>query len=122
VGRCLSRRAANLHDFVIGLPDRYETIAGERRPRFCAAESSDGSARESRMVADATLEILRRPDGEVVIPSPAVPLSRLMVLDLSRLPPGPCCTSILGDLGAGVITLEAPGTGTEPAVGPALAG
>jgi len=71
VERCPSRRAANIHDFVIGLPDRYERIAGERGPRFCAAESSDGSVRESRMYADATLEILRRPDGEVVILSPA---------------------------------------------------
>jgi hypothetical protein len=116
------RRAASIHDFVIGLPDRYERIARERGPRFYAAESSDGPAREPRMVADAALEILRRPDGEVVILSPAIPLSRLMVLDLSRLLAGPCCISVHDDLGAGAIKLEAPGTGTKPAAGPALAG
>jgi hypothetical protein len=111
------RRAASIHDFVIGLPDRYERIAGERGPRFCVAESSDGSARELRMVADATLGVLRRPGGEVVVLSPAVPLSSLMVLDLSRLLAGPCCTSVHDDLGAGVIKVEVPGTGTEPASG-----
>jgi crotonobetainyl-CoA:carnitine CoA-transferase CaiB-like acyl-CoA transferase len=67
------------------------------------------------MAADATLEILRRPDGEVVILSPAVPLSSLMVLGLSRLPPAPCRTSILGDVGPRIIRVEAPGTGTESA-------
>ena len=70
-------------------PDWYETIAGERRPRFCAAESSDGSVRELRAYADATFGILRRPGGEVVILSPAVPLSSLMVLGLCRLLAGP---------------------------------
>ena len=103
-------------------PECYETIAGERGPRFYAAESSDGSAREPRMVADAALEILRRPDGEVVILSPAIPLSRLLVLDRSRLLPAPCCASIRDGLGAGVIKVEAPGTGPKPAAGPALAG
>jgi len=47
--------------------------------------------------------------------SPAVPLSSLMVLDMSRLLPAPCRTSILGDLGSRVIKVEAPGTGTESA-------
>lgn len=36
------------------------------------------------------------------------PLSGIRILDLSRLAPGPFATTLLGDLGADVITVEPP--------------
>ena len=39
------------------------------------------------------------------------PLAHLRVLDLSRLYPGAFCTSLLADLGADVVKVEAPGFG-----------
>ena len=40
------------------------------------------------------------------------PLDGIMVLDLTRLAPGPFCTMILGDMGANVIRIQEPGPPT----------
>lgn len=41
------------------------------------------------------------------------PLSGVIILDLSRLYPGPLCTLILHDMGAEVIKIEDPTTGGD---------
>ncbi len=45
--------------------------------------------------------------------NPQGPLAGLLVVDLSRILAGPYCTMTLGDLGARVIKVEAPGTGDD---------
>jgi len=45
--------------------------------------------------------------------NPMQPLSKLKVLDVSQIMAGPFCCMLLGDMGADVIKVEAPGTGDQ---------
>jgi crotonobetainyl-CoA:carnitine CoA-transferase CaiB-like acyl-CoA transferase len=47
-----------------------------------------------------------------------LPLEGIKVIDLSRLAPGPYCSMVLGDLGAGVLLVEAPEGATSSAKRP----
>jgi len=54
--------------------------------------------------------------------APALPLSGLKILDLTRLLPGPFCTRLLADLGADVLKIEDPAGGDYARYSPPILG